>query len=206
MSNGAILEAGSYQQLLSSSQEFHNLVNAHKETAGSNQLVNATSSDRDSTSRNSMLDRMPKEFIAPSGNQLIQEEEREIGDTGLKPYLQYLNRTKGYILFSMASLCFLIFVVCQILQNSWMAAKVDDPLVSTLQLTLVYFLIGVFSIIFLFIRCLLVVALGLQSSKDLFLQLMNSLFRAPMSFYDSTPLGRVLSRVSLINNYFACFV
>ncbi|KEH25773.1 putative xenobiotic-transporting ATPase [Medicago truncatula] len=196
MSNGAILQAGSYQQLLSSSQEFHNLVNAHKETAGSNQLVSVTSSERHSTSGKSTLDRVLKEFIPPSGNQLIQEEEREIGNTGLKPYLQYLNRTKGYILFSVASLCFLFSVVCQILQNSWMAAKVDDPLVSTLQLILVYFVIGVFSIIFLFIRCLLVVALGLQSSKDLFSQLMNSLFRAPMSFYDSTPLGRVLTRVS----------
>jgi ATP-binding cassette, subfamily C (CFTR/MRP), member 2 len=168
--------------------------------------VSVTSSQRHSTSRNSTLDRALKEFIAPSGNQLIQEEEREIGDTGLKPYLQYLNKMKGYILFSMASLCFLFFAVCQILQNSWMAANVDNPHISTLKLILVYFLIGVFSTIFLFIRCLLVVTLGLQSSKDLFSQLMNSLFRAPVSFYDSTPLGRVLSRVSLIKNYFACFV
>jgi len=85
-----------------------------------------------------------------------------------------------------------------------MADNVDNPDINTLNLILVYFLIGVFSIIFLFIRCILVVSLGLQSSKDLFSQLMNSLFRAPMSFYDSTPLGRILSRVSLINNYFAC--
>uniref|UniRef100_A0A453QRT9 ABC transporter C family member 13 n=1 Tax=Aegilops tauschii subsp. strangulata TaxID=200361 RepID=A0A453QRT9_AEGTS len=40
------------------------------------------------------------------------------------------------------------------------------------------------------------VVLGMQTSRSLFSQLLNSLFRAPMSFFDSTPLGRVLSRVS----------
>ncbi|KAK2366481.1 ABC transporter C family member [Trifolium repens] len=136
MSDGVILQAGPYNELLTSSKEFNDLVNAHKETAGSKQkLVDVTSSQRYSSTR-------------------------------------------------------------KILQNSWMAANVDNPLVSTLKLILVYFLIGAISTVFLFTRSLLVVALGLQSSKYLFSQLMNSLFRAPMSFYDSTPLGRILSRVS----------
>ncbi|XP_058779031.1 ABC transporter C family member 10-like isoform X2 [Vicia villosa] len=196
MSNGAIQQAGPYHQLLISSKEFNDLVNAHKETAGSDQHESVTFSQRHSTSIKSVQASLLKQYKAPNGNQLIQQEERGEGDMGLKPYLQYLNRMKGYIVFSMASLCFLIFMVCQILQNSWMAAKVENPLVSTLQLVLVYFLIGAFSSVFMLIRCQLVVTLGLQSSKDLFSQLMNSLFRAPMSFYDSTPLGRVLSRVT----------
>ncbi|XP_058779037.1 ABC transporter C family member 10-like [Vicia villosa] len=196
MSNGAIQQAGPYHQLLTSSKEFNDLVNAHKETAGSDQLVSVTFSQRHSTSVKSVQASALKQYKAPNGNQLIQQEERGEGDMGLKPYLQYLNRMKGYILFSITSLCFLIFMVCQILQNSWMAANVENPLVSTLQLVLVYFLIGAFSSVFMLIRCQLVVTLGLQSSKDLFSQLMNSLFRAPMSFYDSTPLGRVLSRVT----------
>ncbi|WJX71041.1 Multidrug resistance-associated protein 7, variant 2 [Trifolium repens] len=132
MSDGVILQAGPYNELLTSSKEFNDLVNAHKETAGSNQPMNFT---------------------------LTQTSKK-------------------------------------ILQNSWMAANVDNPRVSTLRLILVYFLIGVSSAFFMLTRSLFIVALGLQSSKYLFLRLMNSLFRAPMSFYDSTPLGRILSRVS----------
>ncbi|KEH17370.1 ABC transporter family protein [Medicago truncatula] len=196
MSNGEILQSGPYHQLMTSSQEFNNLVNARKETAGSDLLASATFSERHSTSIKSMQASVLKQYKAPNGNQLIHQEEREKGDTGLKPYLQYLNQMKGYILFSTAFLCHLIFVFCQILQNSWMASNVDNPLVSTLRLILVHLLIGGFSTVFLFIRCLLIVTLGLKSSKDLFSQLMNSLFHAPMSFYDSTPLGRILSRVS----------
>ncbi|KDO56159.1 hypothetical protein CISIN_1g0009011mg, partial [Citrus sinensis] len=83
-----------------------------------------------------------------------------------------------------------------ILQNSWLAANVENPNVSTLRLIVVYLLIGFVSTLFLMSRSLSSVVLGIRSSKSLFSQLLNSLFRAPMSFYDSTPLGRVLSRVS----------
>ncbi|RZC91263.1 hypothetical protein C5167_027329 [Papaver somniferum] len=40
------------------------------------------------------------------------------------------------------------------------------------------------------------VAMGIHSSKSLFYKLLKSLFHAPISFYESTPLGRILSRVS----------
>ncbi|KAK7380442.1 hypothetical protein VNO78_32953 [Psophocarpus tetragonolobus] len=198
MSDGKILQAGPYHQLLTSSQEFWDLVNAHKETAGSGQLADATSAERQSNSGREINQCFIGKQIKPlNGDQLIKQEEREIGDIGLKPYLQYLNQNRGYIYFFVASLSHLIFVICQILQNSWMAANVDNPQVSTLQLVVVYLLIGVSSMVFMFIRSLLAAALGLQSSKYLFSQLVNSLFHSPMSFYDSTPLGRILSRVSL---------
>ncbi|RHN81721.1 putative xenobiotic-transporting ATPase [Medicago truncatula] len=133
MSDGEILQAAPYHHLLTSSKDFQDLVNAHKETAGSNRLMDVTSSGRHSNSakeiRKTYVEK-EKQFEALKGDQLIKQEEREIGDRGFRPYLQYL------------------------------------------------------------------IALGLQSSKSLFLQLLNSLFRAPMSFYDSTPLGRILSRVS----------
>jgi len=198
MSEGVILQAGPYQQLLMTSREFQDLVNAHKVTDGSNQLENATFSQVSIKITQALVENKSKEA---NGNQLIKQEEREKGDAGLKPYLQYLNRMKGYIFFVVASLGHLIFLVCQILQNSWMAANVDNPRVSMVQLILVYFLLGVSSAFFMLIRSLFVVALGLQSSKFLFLQLMNSLFRAPMSFYDCTPLGRILSRVSILHNH-----
>ncbi|KAK4734645.1 hypothetical protein R3W88_008906 [Solanum pinnatisectum] len=84
----------------------------------------------------------------------------------------------------------------EVTQNFWMAAKVDNPQVGTLRLIGVYLLVGVVSMLFLLSRSLSTVFMGLQSSKSLFSQLLYSLFRAPMAFYDSTPLGRILSRVS----------
>ncbi|GAV84898.1 ABC_tran domain-containing protein/ABC_membrane domain-containing protein [Cephalotus follicularis] len=197
MSDGKILQAAPYQELLACSQEFQDLVNAHKETAGSERLAEVTSPRSRGTSiKEIKKPYVEKQFKVSKGDQLIQKEEREVGDTGLKPYIQYLNQNKGYFYFAMAGLSHLTFVTLQILQNSWMAANVDNSGVSTLKLIVVYLVIGFSSTVVLLSRSLSTVVLGLQSSKSLFSQLLNSLFRAPMSFYDSTPLGRILSRVS----------
>ncbi|GAB4858401.1 Multidrug resistance-associated protein 7 [Ancistrocladus abbreviatus] len=197
MSDGEILRTGPYHELLASSQEFIDLVNAHKETAGAERLAEVTSPGRRNTNaREIKRTNVERQYKAPEGDQLIKQEEREVGDTGFKPYMQYLSQNKGYLYFSLAGLAHLTFVAGQISQNSWMAANVDNPHVSTLRLILVYLIIGVASMLFLIFRSLCVVELGLESSKSLFSQLLTSLFRAPMSFYDSTPLGRILSRVS----------
>ncbi|XP_021764948.1 ABC transporter C family member 10-like [Chenopodium quinoa] len=202
MSDGEILKSGPYHQLLDSSQEFLDLVNAHKETAGAERPSEVKTSETERQSYTAKEIKkikktdIEKQHVPPEGDQLIKQEERETGDTGLKPYLLYLNQNKGYLYLSIAAICHMIFVTGQILQNSWMATSVDNPQVSTLKLIVVYLIIGASSTFFLLIRSLAAVALGLKASKSFFSQLMSSLFRAPMSFYDSTPLGRILSRVS----------
>ena len=200
MSNGEILQQAPYHQLLASSKVFQDLVNAHKETAGSESFAVVGSAHRRGTSSREIKNTyVEKQLKACEGDQLIKQEERETGDTGFKPYKQYLNQNKGFLFFFIASLSHLIFAVGQILQNSWMAANVDNPHVSTLRLVMVYMLIGLASIMFLSCRSISTVVMGLKSSKSLFSQLLNSLFYAPISFYDSTPLGRILSRVSITN-------
>ncbi|XP_065868728.1 ABC transporter C family member 10 [Euphorbia lathyris] len=197
MSDGEILKAATYHQLLASSKEFQDLVNAHKETAGSERLTNISNPQKRESSQVEIKKTYVEKHIEVSkGDQLIKLEEREVGDTGARPYLKYLSQNKGYLYFSLAALCQLTFVIGQVSQNSWMAANVDKPDVSPLKLIAVYLIIGVTSTFFLLGRSLSTVLLGLESSKSLFSQLLNSLFRAPMSFYDSTPLGRILSRVS----------
>lgn len=198
MSDGEILQCAPYSQLLESSKEFQNLIHAHRETAGSERLSEVTSSqkgDKASTKEIRKTYSEKKATTTPIGDQLIKKEEREVGDTGFRPYILYLKQNKGFFTFSVAALCHLSFVLGQIIQNSWMAAYVDDPNFSTLKLILVYLLIGVISSLFLLTRTLFTVVLGMQSSRALFSRLLISLFRAPMSFYDSTPLGRILSRV-----------
>ncbi|KAL5708889.1 Multidrug resistance-associated protein 7 [Ranunculus cassubicifolius] len=196
MSDGKIMHSGSYNQLLLSSQEFIVLDNAHKETAGSERLTSVGFPQKTVSSITEIKKAYSAKEWTSAGDQLIKTEERETGDSGLKPYSQYLNQNKGYAYFSLACFAHLIFVIAQVLQNSWMAANVQNPRVSELRLIVVYLTIGFSTFFFLLVRSLAAVSLGLESSKSLFSQLLNSLFRAPMSFYDSTPLGRILTRVS----------
>ena len=119
----------------------------------------------------------------------------------MKPYIDYLKQNKGFLYCSCASLGHLIFLIGQISGNVWMAAKVQSLQVNVLSLITVYSAIGFTSIFFLFLRSLLCVILGLEASNSFFSELLSSLFRAPMEFFDAIPLGRVLSRVSILCNH-----
>ncbi|KAM6586697.1 hypothetical protein CsatA_009302 [Cannabis sativa] len=197
MYDGEILESAPYHQLLSTSQEFQDLVNAHKETAGTERPAHINHAEKQGKFSNEIQKSYTDmECKASKGDQLIKVEEREVGNRGIKPYKQYLNQNKGYLYFSITFVTHFIFCLTLILQNSWMAANVDNPRISTLWLILVYLFIGIASILFLVFRSHFVALLGINASKSLFSQLVNSLFRSPMSFYDSTPLGRILARVS----------
>ncbi|URE11509.1 ABC transporter C family member [Musa troglodytarum] len=164
MSDGKILHAAPYHELLASSKVFQKLTSAHKGIVSPESLEKVVSQKETETVRRELSCSIKQQNMAKltGENQLIKKEEREKGDTGLKPYLQYLNQNKGFLYFSLAALSHLIFMAGQISQNSWMAANVQNP----------------------------------QSSKSLFIQLLDSLLHAPMSFFDSTPLGRILTRVS----------
>lgn len=192
------MHAASYQELLVSSKEFQDLVNAHEVNTDLPTVNKATYNGGKQFERDArIIHGMAKESVKSSAfDQIIKTEEKEIGDTGLKPYLMYLGKNKGYIYASLVAITNIIFSSGQIFQNSWLAANVQNPCVSTLNLVLVYTAIGLGSIIFFLSRALLVVDLGLQTSRPLFAQLLSSLFCAPMSFFHSTPLGRILSRVS----------
>ncbi|VAI82720.1 unnamed protein product [Triticum turgidum subsp. durum] len=200
MSDGEVIRSAPYQDLLSDCQEFKYLVNAHKDTTGVSDLNNMArhrAKDLPIKETDGIYGNRYIESVKPSPvDQLIKTEERESGDAGLKPYILYLRQKKGFLYASLSVMSHIIFIAGQISQNSWMAANVQNPDVSALKLISVYIVIGVCTVFFVLSRSIFFVVLGMQTSRSLFSQLLNSLFRAPMSFFDSTPLGRVLSRVS----------
>ncbi|CAN1300401.1 ABC transporter C family member 10 [Linum perenne] len=171
MSSGEIVKAASFEKLLESSDEFQKLVDAHKNT------------DK------------PDDEPLPK-DQLIKKEEKEAGDTGFKPYMQYLSHERGILYYSLAAILHIFFILFGLLQNYYLAAGIQDPRTRKANLLTVYSAIGGIMAVILIIRSRVVVLLGCGTSKSIFSKLLVSLFRAPMSFYDSTPLGRVLSRVS----------
>ncbi|PSS09355.1 ABC transporter C family member 10 like [Actinidia chinensis var. chinensis] len=196
MSEGKIVEAATYYQLLNSSQQFVNLINAHKDTAGS-EMQTEYIFQRPKTSKDEIQKIYTEEQIqAPLGDQLVKKEEREMGDTGLQPYMQYLNHSKGFLYLSLSVVLHIMYIVGQFGQSLWFAADVQDSSITRSELILVYTLIGCGMSVLLLPRSYFIVILGLKTSNAIFSKLMTSVFRAPMSFYDSTPLGRILSRVS----------
>lgn len=133
--------------------------------------------------------------------QLVQEEERERGRVSLKVYLSYMAAAYKGTLIPLIILSQTIFQVLQIASNWWMAwanpqTKGDTPKTSSMVLLVVYMALAFGSSWFVFVRAVLVATFGLAAAQKLFVKMLRSVFRAPMSFFDSTPAGRILNRVS----------
>ncbi|PNT05763.1 hypothetical protein POPTR_014G193400v4 [Populus trichocarpa] len=134
--------------------------------------------------------------------QLVQEEERVRGRVSMKVYLSYMAAAYKGLLIPLIILAQSLFQFLQIASSWWMAwanpqMEGGQPRVSPMVLLGVYMALAFGSSWFIFVRAVLVATFGLAAAQKLFLKMLSSVFRAPMSFFDSTPAGRILNRVSI---------
>ncbi|KAG6791640.1 hypothetical protein POTOM_000767 [Populus tomentosa] len=102
-SAGEIIRSDTSDQLMPTCQEFQDLVNAHKNTAGPDIQVEYASSKRATTSQGEEIQKVhvTDKLIASWRDQLIRQEERETGDTGFKPYMQHLSQERASTSYSL---------------------------------------------------------------------------------------------------------
>nr|QTX16888.1 ABCC8 [Echinochloa colona] len=209
MEGGQVSQQGKYSELLESGTAFEKLVSAHQSSI--------TELDTSASQQNQVQGQLvPDENIVPSALQatrqasdievaakgpsaaiqLTEEEEKGIGDLGWKPYKDYINVSKGVFQFSGMCTSQVLFTCFQIASTYWLAVAVQMDNVSAALLVGAYSGLSIFSCFFAYFRSLFAAVLGLKASKTFFSGLMDSVFKAPMSFFDSTPVGRILTRAS----------
>lgn len=207
MESGKITQSGSYEELLIAGTAFEQLINAHKdsitlsgplnnENQGESLKVDMVQSDESKLPRPGK-DNIEGEIFVKSvpGVQLTEEEEKENGDVGWKPFLDYLSVSKGTPLLCLSILSQCGFVAFQAAATYWLAFAIQIPNISSGFLIGIYTLISTLSAVFVYGRSVSTAYLGLKASKTFFSGFTDAIFKAPMLFFDSTPVGRILTRV-----------
>ncbi|KAB2006047.1 hypothetical protein ES319_D11G314000v1 [Gossypium barbadense] len=216
MKDGRIVQAGKYNDILNSGTDFMELVGAHKKALSALDTVEASSVSERTTSEGecdigTTNGKVQKEEnqgnesgkvddVGPKG-QLVQEEEREKGQVGFSVYWKYITTAYGGALVPLILLAQILFEIFQIGSNYWMAwgspmsADIKPP-VGSFTLIMVYLALAIASAICVFARSMLLGTAGYKTATLLFKKMHLCIFRAPMSFFDSTPSGRILNRAS----------
>lgn len=206
MEGGQITQSGSYNELLMSGLAFEQLVNAHRDVvAGLDPLTYKDENKSYAGLRNEQEETEKpyivkedgqKELTLRTGIQLTQEEEKESESTVWKIFLDYVVISNGSLFLCSNILTQAGFVVFQAAASYWLAVAIQCPKISHIMVIGVYSSLSLVSAFFVFLRSLFAALLGLKASKVFFSGFTNSIFNAPMLFFDSTPVGRILTRAS----------
>ncbi|KAE7999130.1 hypothetical protein FH972_003600 [Carpinus fangiana] len=202
MGDGKITQSGSYEELLTAGTAFEQLVSAHRDAmTGLN--PSGDTSQREFGKVDTVQPEESKEnsevVIAAKGvpgGQLTEEEEREIGDVGWKPFWDYIFVPKGLLLLCLGIINQAGFVALQAAATYWLAIGIEIPKITSAILIGVYTAISTLSAVFVYLRSFFAAQLGLKASSAFFSGFTNAIFKAPMLFFDSTPVGRILTRAS----------
>ncbi|TVU30223.1 hypothetical protein EJB05_21833, partial [Eragrostis curvula] len=210
MKDGKILQQGNYTEILNSGEELTELVVSHKDALLTLDMLKLPSGNLES--RHHPVANKSASLVADEQTndntkgvnqnvQLIQEEEREKGRVGITVYWKYLTMAYNGALVPLIFLAQIIFQVFQIGSNLWLAwaAPISEdvkPPVSSLTMVNVYVALALVSSLCIFTRSHILVMAECKTAAILFEKMHECIFRAPMSFFDSTPSGRILNRAS----------
>ncbi|KNE92674.1 hypothetical protein, variant [Puccinia striiformis f. sp. tritici PST-78] len=216
MNDGKIQERGTFEELLSAGGTFCAL---YRDFAGGQHQT------RDSSKQNSekasvdismdpLLEKYPNQSVdgdmgpaqqiemvgkpkGEDGLNQMQEEERVTGSVPWSVYQHLFTAGNGKWLFPILILS-VVFEQSAVVMSSywlvwWQTARIQ---ISQATYMGVYASLGIFQTFSGFAMGAVGVTIGCYASKNLHHGALKAITRAPLSFFDTTPLGRIMNRLS----------
>ncbi|KAL1863269.1 ATP-binding cassette transporter yor1 [Paecilomyces lecythidis] len=139
----------------------------------------------------------PKKQKGDSSDALMQEEDRAVKGVPMSVYVDYCKSTGSVWIAPMTLFFLIISQGSNTLTGLWLAWWSSDKFgLSTGAYIGIYAALGVIAAVTVFSWAVSVSILGTRASKGMLRRALQRVVRAPMSFFDTTPLGRVMNRLS----------
>ncbi|KAG0378549.1 hypothetical protein BGX24_003529 [Mortierella sp. AD032] len=215
LKDGAISETGAYQQLMDARGAFYQLIKDFSVTKKSKKskhqreltAVETTAEEGDVDSeRNTIVEDEDGDDDKKGGNgksgELVADEAMEEGKVGWKVAHAYVKAVNALLLITL----FASSMGFHILTNLWLRHWISDseeeehggvPAQKPSHYLTIYGLMILFYVILdVFLNYIGQVVCGIQAARTLHDALLTRIFRLPMSFFDTTPMGRIVNRFS----------
>ncbi|KAH9849408.1 multidrug resistance-associated ABC transporter [Lenzites betulinus] len=191
MDEGVIVEQGTYQDLMADGEMFSRLMEEYGslEKQEENAII-----DKPELKVKDLKAKGPER----EHQTLIQAEERLTGAVSTSVYTKYFKFAGGAAVFPMIMLWLVLSQGAQVANNLflgfWTAQSVRGFNQADYMGT--YAALGIASGIASFALSLTVSMASLTAGLRMFKAALNTVMRSPVAFFDTTPLGRIMSRLS----------
>ncbi|CAK9004941.1 Multidrug resistance-associated protein 1 (ATP-binding cassette sub-family C member 1) (Glutathione-S-conjugate-translocating ATPase ABCC1) (Leukotriene C(4) transporter) (LTC4 transporter) [Durusdinium trenchii] len=218
---GEIVEQGRYSKLVTSGLDFSRLMEKYNgkededERLAESELSLNAAKDREEEDAESLAsERLVSSLLGPregsssvakagiqetEGKQLMQVEERQKGAVQFSEYVGYIKSGGGYLFFIFVLFLYVLSQVGTVANTAWVSIWADDNNYEDYSLGFYlagYALTAILLAVITYMRSVAIFYLGVRASAKLHKELIRSITHAPMRFFDTTPIGRVISRFS----------
>ncbi|OLN87153.1 Oligomycin resistance ATP-dependent permease YOR1-like protein 2, partial [Colletotrichum chlorophyti] len=207
LEKGRIKAEGTYQQLMEKENDFVQLMNLTSNIEDEPGKATGSSAAADgndiSCCTTSDLDRMESKRSPMVKVDLMQDEERAIKAVAWDVYRGYLKAAGSLLVAPLVIFLLALSQAAYILTGLWLSwwtagrfsLTMGGWLILRLQIG-IYAGLGVGQTLMLFAFSVSISLFGTRASRRMFRNAMSRVLRAPISFFDTTPLGRIANRFS----------
>ncbi|KAH8100094.1 P-loop containing nucleoside triphosphate hydrolase protein [Cristinia sonorae] len=188
---GKIAERGTYSELIANEGAFSRFIRDF----GAKEETEEKEEEAVEEGEEGKKEEKPKK--ATAGPALMQVEERNTGAVAGAIYKEYLKAGRGGIIIPSLLLCMVFLQGAQVMSSYWLVywqeMKFNQP--SGFYMG-IYAALGISQTLGFFLLGYCFALLTFYSSRELHRAAIKRVMNAPMSFFETTPLGRIMNRFS----------
>ncbi|KAL5097024.1 hypothetical protein RYX36_001351 [Vicia faba] len=200
---GMVKEEGTFEELSSQGFLFQKLMeNAGKMEEYEEEKVDIEDTDQKSSSKpvvNGAVNDNSKSESKPKGGKsiLIKKEERETGVVSLNVLIRYKNALGGAWVVLVLFGCYFSTEALRVSSSTWLSHWTDQSTVEGYNpgfYNLIYAVLSFCQVLVTLTNSYWLIISSLYAARRLHEAMLHSILRAPMVFFHTNPLGRVINR------------
>ncbi|XP_067669590.1 ATP-binding cassette sub-family C member 4-like isoform X2 [Haliotis asinina] len=226
LKEGKVLGTGTFEELSKSGIDFASLLKHDDEDEDDSAVmmlpdtISTSNVNFNELGSSLSLASIASDFV-PEKIQVQEEEQRQEGTVGLGVYVKYFRAGTGIFVFILLVLLNLLAQTAYIMSDWWLSRWSNEEeiryaatsrfneemtLFNSSNITVpevdtnvnIYIFTGIVVSVFLFglLRALLFFKIAVDASQTLHNRMFSKILRAPISFFDNNPVGRILNRFS----------